>query len=196
MLHQTNKRVLICIHGFGRLKSYDFSAFKRYANHFELDYDIVTFDLYNPTDPNPKFDLWLKRAFDTVEMYSKLYDEVNLLGFSMGGVIATHVASRVPHIARLILVSPAFRFGNWESFKHLKTNTEEHAKVAQVSVARYLSDRKMIPSYIAEFARGIKRIRNSDVHCRTDVIVFASPQDEIIPYSCSEEAIVRMKGKY
>lgn len=53
---------------------------------------------------------WLRRAYDARMELAARYETVHVLGHSMGGVIATAVASAFP-TTKLILLAPAFKLG-------------------------------------------------------------------------------------
>ncbi|MGL5977936.1 MAG: alpha/beta hydrolase [Erysipelotrichaceae bacterium] len=190
-----NKRCLLCIHGFGRMRSRDFTAIKEHANKEAWDVDVITFDLYEPFAPNPRYEAWLQRAEDVLRMQLALYEEVNLLGFSMGGVIATYLASKYPGVARLVLVSPAFRFGNLSTLQYFPHNTKEHLRIEQKPMVQYYLDRRMIASYIKELTRVVHDLKDAQEHCYQDVLIFATNSDEIIPYGASIAAMHKLKGK-
>lgn len=52
------------------------------------------------------------------------YDKVYLLGFSMGGVIVTHLASIYP-VEKLILISTAFIHFHFENYTNIALKTSK-----------------------------------------------------------------------
>jgi len=54
---------------------------------------------------------WLRKIYEEYLNLKSIYEEVNILGFSMGGVIGSIIASEFD-IKKLILVAPAFRIND------------------------------------------------------------------------------------
>ena len=106
-----NKAILL-IHGFvGGIYDYD-----SFPNELELirNFDIFTFTLpaHEKTIVNDvKYTDWIDSAEKQVEFLIKNnYKTIYVIGHSMGGVIATHLAKKYSQIKKLVLVAPAFRY--------------------------------------------------------------------------------------
>ncbi len=84
---------------------------------------IDQYDVYNYTLPghdgrtdNVKYQHWIHRSEEEVEFLIRHgYRTIYVIGHSMGGVIATYLASRYPQIKKLVLVAPAFYFVGFEN---------------------------------------------------------------------------------
>jgi len=97
--------VLYCIHGFGVRRSVEFEPLKKYFE--SKGHTVITihlFDQSDETDTDPQ--VWIQRAKDGLEPLIKENRRVWLVGFSMGGVIASHLASLYP-VERVVLLAPA-----------------------------------------------------------------------------------------
>lgn len=100
-----SKPCIICIHGFGRRRSDEFLYLKE---KLQDNYEIITPNIYNPlfTDDDKWYN-WVSRVEQVVIEAKKTHDQVYLVGFSMGGVIASSVASKIS-VNRVIFLDAAF----------------------------------------------------------------------------------------
>lgn len=191
-----NRRVILCIHGFGAFCSNEFLPLFEYMKDFEKDYDLVAFDLYDADDVHPHYKKWVARAKTTVEYYQQLYDEVVLLGFSMGGLIATHLSTILPGCEAMILVAPAYRLINYHTLHNIIK--PQHAK-EQIPIEQKTSlfqNHHVFPLYFGEFIKCVTHLRPSKNKCTSNVIVFHAPEDEYVPYEGTLIALHKMKGSY
>lgn len=189
-------RVIICIHGFGAFCSNEFEPLLTYMNKMDPDYDFVSFDLYDANDTKPSYKKWVKRAMNTIELYSKLYDEVNLLGFSMGGMIATHCATKLPYINKVILVAPAFRLINYSTLHQIIRPNHTKESYPITVKTKLFKNSHVFPLYFKEFVKCIGTLRPAVRKMDKDVIIFHSPQDEYVAYEGSLAGIKRLRGKH
>ena len=107
-----HRKAILIIHGFvGGI--YDFDNL---PNLLELkrNFDVYAFTLPGHEKhivKDVKHDDWLKAAEDQIKfLIDHNYKEIYLIGHSMGGVIATHLASKYPQVKKLVLAAPAFRY--------------------------------------------------------------------------------------
>lgn len=113
------RKAILLIHGFAG-GNYDYNSLN---NDLELyrDFDVYTFTLpgHDKTIINhvTKED-WIKSCEEHVEMLIKRgYKKIYVIGHSMGGVLASHVASKYPQVKKLVLASPAFRYFTFKNDK-------------------------------------------------------------------------------
>jgi len=99
---------LVMIHGFGERRTHEFDFIRTYFNNKNIDLMFPElFDQTNPDDTDPH--MWIKRAEMTIEEALQRGSKVILLGYSMGGVIATHCANKY-NIEKLVLIAPSFEY--------------------------------------------------------------------------------------
>lgn len=117
-LFNTRKAILL-IHGFAG-GCYDYGDF---ANDLE---SYKNFDVYAFTLPGHdkliikkvSKDDWLKSAEIEIEkIISKGYKTIYIIGHSMGGIIATHIASKYKEVKKLVLAAPAFKYFTFKNNK-------------------------------------------------------------------------------
>ncbi len=106
------RKAILLIHGFvGGIYDYD-----SFPNELELynDFDVYTFTLPGHEKhivKDVKFEDWIKSAENQIEFLIKnKYKTIYVIGHSMGGVIAAHLASKYKAVKKLVLVAPAFRY--------------------------------------------------------------------------------------
>ncbi|MFI3283930.1 MAG: alpha/beta fold hydrolase [Erysipelotrichaceae bacterium] len=106
LLKKEEKPIIVCIHGFGKRKSVEFDVLKSYLS----EYECVIPDLFDQSNEEDKYmEDWIKRAEDVLLSVTRRHKRIILVGFSMGGVIASHLASKI-RVERLILIAPAFEY--------------------------------------------------------------------------------------
>lgn len=109
---------LICFHGLLSSKN-DFNFLK---NHLYPYYqEIVSYDLPGHGENNLKFNSENIKHFvvDVYDSISLKYDEIDVIGYSMGGVIACYLQS-VRKIRKMILLAPAYRYLNLKNYHFTK----------------------------------------------------------------------------
>ena len=108
LFNRRKKPIIVTIHGFGRNLSHEFDSLARYLK--AKKYEVIQFDMYdlnNPNDANYKD--WVQRCEAKLGLAIKENPNVILIGFSMGGVIASYLAS-IYKVQSLILCAPAFEY--------------------------------------------------------------------------------------
>ena len=113
------KKAILLIHGFAG-GAYDYGDL---PNDLELinNYKVFTYTLpgHNKSIINnvTKED-WIRESEYQIEkLINNNYKEIFVIGYSMGGVIATHLASKYKEIKKLVLGAPAFKFFKFRNNK-------------------------------------------------------------------------------
>lgn len=105
---------LFCVHGFLEDGQTSFQYLIERLERYGIQ------EYYTPNlqghGPNEKIETFnYKLCLDQVEKeyikYASEFDQMYIIGFSMGGVIAAHLASKFG-CEKLVMVSPAFKYGN------------------------------------------------------------------------------------
>ena len=107
------------IHGFvGGI--YDYNNFQNELQLYK-DFDVYTFTLSGHDKmivSDVKYEDWLKDGESQIQfLINNGYKEIFVIGHSMGGVIAVHLASKYKEVKKLVLVAPAFRYFNFKDGK-------------------------------------------------------------------------------
>lgn len=179
------RKAIFIIHGFtGNL--YDNEYLMNY-----LEYDRE-FDVYAKTLPghdrdrfcDAKYTDWVRFVDNEINYLISLgYRTIYVVGHSMGGVLASYVASRHKEIKKLVLINAAFDYIN------LKQNKLDIITNKDFSKYNHLLEKLLRTSigFFIEFTKLVKKHKGvlSDVTCET--LVLQSDGDEIIPFETGDE---------
>ena len=117
-IFNTRKAILL-IHGFAG-GCYDYGDFPNDLESHK-NFDVYTFTLPGHDKIRIKKvskDDWLKSAETEIEkIINKGYKTIYVIGHSMGGIIATHIASKYKEVKKLVLASPAFKYFSFKKNK-------------------------------------------------------------------------------
>ena len=101
------KPLIICVHGFGRRRADEFIPL---VEALKDEYDFIIPNLYDQQYPEDNvWHSWVSRAEEEIVKAKNANRKIYLLGFSMGGVIASYLASRF-NVEKLVLLAPAFEY--------------------------------------------------------------------------------------
>ena len=103
---------LFCIPGYTEIGIHTYHYFASILDELELQYVITELQAHGFEDDINDFNykLCLQQVEQEYLSFLTQHETVYLLGFSMGGVIAAHLASRYG-CDKLGLISPAFKYG-------------------------------------------------------------------------------------
>lgn len=183
-LHENaKKQIIITIHGFGRRLHKEMDNLVLWG---ETDgYEVITFDLYDLYDPEDNdWKTWVQRAENVLKKYDTPDYDIFLLGFSMGGVIASYLASKY-NIKRLILIAPAFSYLNIENITSIITKSATNL----LSNSDLDKNKVTLPKgFYSSFQDLVKNLKKyiSKVNC--PVLLFHGDDDEVIPLRSSIQA--------
>lgn len=180
--YQEKNKVLITIHGFGVRRKHEMDHLFNYGKNHLMDID--TFDLFDIENENDNdYTKWIIVAEKRVQKALSENKKVYLLGFSMGGVIASYLASKYD-IEKLVLVSPAFIHFNLENYTNLAIQTGK--KIFNNNETT--SKPKMPSSFYNGFLNCVKdcKLEISKVKC--PILIIQGDEDEVIPTKSSEWA--------
>jgi len=178
------KPILYCVHGFGVRRTHEYSVLKEY---FEaLGYTVVIPEIFDQTqydDINP--DLWLNRVEEPLIKLISENKKILLIGFSMGGVIASYLASKFK-VERLVLLAPAFEY---VTIKAIIDTVEGVARQIIKRPEVQSNDYPPLPDAFTNTFKGIvAKCKDSIKHVDCPVLIFHGTSDETIPLRSSDYA--------
>lgn len=178
------RKAVLIIHGFtGNL--YDNEYLMNY-----LEYE-PKFDVYAKTLPghtkerfeNCKYPEWVTFVEDEIEhLIQNGYHEIYVVGHSMGGVLASIIATKYKQVKKLVLVNAAFDYFNFKQNKIDLLENKSFDKYKGILDKAFRTS----PSFIIEFTKLIKRYRNVINNIKCDILILQSTEDEIIPLETGE----------
>lgn len=175
---QEKAPIIITIHGYGRRRKHEFDNFALWGK--KDGYEIIQFDMYDLFDEQD-FDWmkWVERAKDVVDSYKHSARDIYLVGFSMGGVIASYLAS-VTQVKKLILLAPAFSYINMESI------TGVISKSASSLWSNEKKEEIQIPrAFYGGFTELVKQLKKHINHVTCPVLLLHGDADEVISVKSS-----------
>lgn len=169
--------VILTIHGFGVRREKEMDDFIEYAKlHL---YEVKTFNLFELDEEDHDYKKWVERAENALLEEIKNNRKVYLLGFSMGGVIASYLASKYS-VEKLVLIAPAFIHFNLENYTNIVINKGKKLFSGNDEIKP-----SMPKNFYGEFMDCVKEHKNDIKHVTCPVLIIQGDEDEIIPVRSS-----------
>lgn len=172
-----NKAILI-VHGYSKRRWHALDPLIAYLE--EEGYPLFYPAIYNTQDESDYHaHEWVQRVIEEAQKISKRFDKVYVIGFSMGGVVASAVAASVK-VNRLILLAPAFEYITFENIK----NKVRHSLLPKPIETD--TDYPPIPlSFEKTFKDVVKEYKNSIHFVSCPLLIIHGSKDSRIPLSSS-----------
>ncbi|MBP1971447.1 esterase/lipase [Virgibacillus natechei] len=142
---------------------------------------------------------WIRAAEDSLKKLKSKYDKINIIGFSMGGMIASYLASKYK-VENLVLLAPS---GKFLSIRQLSLDI---ASVAADGMRGNLKKNKLYVHYKKkmgtipfkaniEFIKLIKFTRKYLKKVTSPVLIAQGQQDGMVPYKTAYYLDKELKSK-
>lgn len=187
------RKAILIIHGFSG-GTFD----EEYLAHqLEL---IPMYDVYSFTLPGHDGDFTEKvtreRWIETCEQEVKFlinngYNEIYVIGHSMGGILATLMANKYKEIKKLVLVAPAFRFFGYENgFMELDHAVKKAPKILEDYGTSVIANKvfKMPLSCFIEFIKLVSENQDVVKEVAVPTLIIRGLDDEVVP----EESVIHV----
>ena len=179
------RKAILIIHGFGG-GTYDEEYL---AHNLEL---IRNFDVYTFTLPghdglfksNMNEEEWIKKTDEIINFLIKnKYKTIYVIGHSMGGVLASRLASNYKEIKKLVLLAAAFRYlefkeDNVDIMKSIKKTKDLVKDYKEEFISRII---KMPPNAIKEFMKTVKNNENVLKNINIPTLIIQGTKDDLVP---------------
>ena len=193
-----NKAILI-IHGFAG-GTYDEEYL---ANYLELQkkFDVFIFTLPGHDVKDKRratCDEWIKESENQLKRLIKnKYKNIYLVGHSMGGVIATHLAKKYKQVKKLVLVAPAFTsLASKEEGGLLSAIMKLPDIIKAYSYNEFFTRVNKLPLRAEkEFFKLIDKYKKEIYDVNIPVMFVHGTSDQIVPYKSSERIYNTMNNK-
>lgn len=194
------RKAILIIHGFAG-GTYDIESLAN-SLEFEPGFDVYTFTL--PGHDNIKgkvsYKEWVKSAENMMEMLIKYgYKNIYVIGHSMGGVIATYIASKYKQVKKLVLAAPAFHY---LKCKGNDLEVLESLKVSKDIIKEYKADTlltKLISlprNAIVEFVKLVRELYDTPENITIPTLIIEGKKDSVVPRTSTEYVFKTIKSKY
>lgn len=183
------KKAILLIHGFVG-GNYDY---ENLPNELQLykNFDVFTFTLpghEKTVVKGVKYQEWLNASVEKIKfLIDNNYKEIYLIGHSMGGVIATYLASKYPEVKKLVLVAPAFRYFYFKDGKiNIKNITSTIKNVPDLfknmGREKVVERIKKTPvTTMLEFTKLVDYCQNSIKKVNCPVLIIHGMNDKVAP---------------
>lgn len=193
------RKAILIIHGFAG-GTYDQEYL---ANELELEnhFDVYTFTLpgHDNTHSKIKMEDWIEKAeLQTERLIKNGYKNIYLIGHSMGGVIATHIASKYKEVKKLVLAAPAFHF---LSVKNDDLNILESLKSGKQVLKDYKTDviisrfLKLPANAVTEFIKLVKNYYDTPCFITIPTLIIEGTKDTLVPMSSANYVYKHLQSK-
>ena len=137
---------------------------------------------------------WISSTENHIQKLLNKYRNVIIIGHSMGGVIASYLATKYK-IKKLILIAPAFEYLNFAQNKAdiLKPKKENDASIYNEVVSKLI---RYSPLVLNEFRKLVKEYKETIKNVDVPTLILHGDDDELVPLSSSEYALNNIKSKY
>lgn len=193
------KKAILIIHGFAG-GTYDQEEL---ANYLELNRQ---FDVFQITLPGHEKNLskvehteWIKASERQVEwLISNGYNNIYLVGHSMGGVIVTYLATKYREVKKIVLAAPAFQYLN---VINEKLNVTKSLQATPKVIKTYGSDEiiarmlKLNIGVLKEFMKLVKDYYDYPKYVTCPILIIQGKNDNLVPGTSSEYVYSNVKSK-
>ena len=172
----SKKDIIVTVHGFGHRTLHEMDRIKAYLE--KQNFEVWTYAYFSPEDPEDTvLHAWIERNEDMVRKALSTGRKVHLLGFSMGGVIASYLASVFP-VESLLLAAPAFY--------PIDFSQVERAVKQKVFSSGGKNEQSMSREHTQTFLKVVSNYRNSIFQVDCPVLILHGTSDEVISWHSSE----------
>ncbi len=180
------KKAVLIIHGFmGEISEVEYLN-----NQINLNSNIDAYAFSLPghdkyTIKDVKYQDWIKASENMINTLKKKYKTIYVIGHSMGGVIACHLATKFKEVKKVILVAPAFIYLDYDNLGNIKEiiknpikNQDRYKdatyKVLHTSLSSVLEFRKLVEKYYET---------PKEINC--PILILQGDKDAIVPIKSS-----------
>jgi len=196
------KKAVLLIHGFvGGI--YDFGDL---CNRLQINKNIDVFSFTLPKHDltivkDVKYRDWIREAERQIQfLIDNNYNEIYVVGHSMGGVIAAYLASVYDEIKRLVLVAPAFGYFSFNdgvldikgvngSLRKMKDALKDDTEIAFSRII------KTPITTMAEFTKLVNKYYTSVKHIYCDTLIIHGNDDMIVPKEATDYVYDNIKSE-
>lgn len=175
----SKKELVIAVHGFGRKTLHEFDPLKAWLE--KQGFEVWTFAYFEPeNEEDTSLKDWISRCEAVLRKAVSEKRTIHLLGFSMGGIIASYLASVYP-VRDLLLCAPAFYpidFAQIERITRQKLFQANGHDSGSMSTQQTKTFLQVVSSY-----------RNSILQVDCPILILHGTADDVISYRSSRRIL-------
>ncbi|MCI9311847.1 MAG: alpha/beta fold hydrolase [Erysipelotrichaceae bacterium] len=190
--------VIVTVHGYGRRRKHEMDNLVLWAKDDALlkQYEIIQFDLYDLFDESDcDWQKWVSRAKTKINEQELKGREIILIGFSMGGVIASYLAATSAHVKKLILLAPAFQYINMDAISSVITKSAA-AWFSSDGKEEQVAEIELPKRFYNAFTEVVRQCKPYIEQVNCPVLILHGDSDEVISVKSSIYAYERIPHQY
>jgi esterase/lipase len=197
------RKAILLVHGFAG-GSWDYGDLGNELQ-LNLNFDVFTFTLPGHDKSiisNVTKDDWIRAAEEQIEkLINYGYKNIYVVGHSMGGVIACHLAKKYKQVKKLVLAAPAFKYLSFNgekidlnsSIKSIKKTPELIKDYSlEVAISRAF---KMSLSASLEFSKLVKEHHDDPKFITCPVLIIQGTKDLMAPVDSAKYVHKNIKSR-
>jgi len=185
------RHAVLVIHGFAS-GTWAHEYLVNYLN-YDSHLDVYTFTLPGHDQAQlkqVKYQDWVLTCTKEIEKLREKYQQIYVVGHSMGGVLATYMASKYPEVKKLVLLAPAFYYLNLDQnkkdlMKVLKRETKLQDEPYATAMDKLF---KVAPTMVIQFIKLINKYKNTASAVTCETLIIYGEADELVPLKSVEYA--------
>ena len=183
------RKAILVIHGFGGGVHDE----EYLTNRLELikNYDVYTFTLpgHDGIKANMTEEKWIEKTEEMIKfLINNKYKTIYVIGHSMGGVLATRLASKYKEIKKLVLLAAAFRYLEFkeEKLDVIKSITKLPT-LAKEYKDEFVSRLQRMPlSSLKEFMNTIRHNEDALKKIYIKTLIIQGTSDNVVPQETAD----------
>lgn len=197
------RKAILLIHGFAG-GNWDYGDLGNELQLY-LDFDVYTFTLPGHDKiiiSKVTKDDWIKAAEEQVERLKKRgYKKIYIVGHSMGGVIACHLATKYKEVKKLVLAAPAFKYLSFNGEKIDINGINKSTKkipslIKDYSLPEVISRAfKMSLTASLEFSKLVQEHHNDPKNINCPTLIIQGTKDLMVPIDSAKYVHKSIKSK-
>ena len=187
-------KAILLIHGFAG-GTYDMESLAWRLEKMAFC-DVYQFTLPGHAQKKPcTYNDWIKSTEEKIEtLISYGYKKIYVVGHSMGGVLAAHVATKYPEVKKVVFAAAAFKYiGEWENFSFKKT--ESIISEYGISEIAFRFFERLSIKAVNEFVALVKNNQDLPSKISVPVLVVQGLKDDIVPVKSAEYIMEHVQSK-
>lgn len=131
-------------------------------------------------------DEWYEEALNAYRQLKQRVDRVHIIGFSMGGVFASHIAQHEP-VDKLVLIAPAFEHIKLSQLNRLNLTPRHFSEHMKMKLYQKIKKRlKDIPfRAYQEFKTIVETKKDGVENIQSQTLIIHGTLDLLVPYEAS-----------
>lgn len=176
--------IILFIHGFyGHIEEFD--IIRNYLNNNGYNTHAFTLSGHDKVKLKgvTRYD-WIKDCENEIEKYRKEYKNIIIIGHSMGGLLASMMASKYEEVKKIILIAPAIEYfgsinGKFKVVQTVKraikiTKDKESKSYTKVAL-------KVSVSVVREFMRLVSEHNKDIYNVKCPILILQGDKDFVVP---------------